>query len=162
MGPMTSSTRLMQQKLLINRLLAKKGRKGMAQGFTLIELMIVVAIIGILSAVAIPQFLGVRDRSAVSAKVGEMIGLAKECSVGQVTKSAQKVNIGASGITGLATPFECSGTSVPLAYAFATNNVVASGKMPVGVKCLSDSSTATDTTATVTIDPDGNMTCAWS
>ena len=42
---MTSTTRLMQQKLLINRLNATKKRKGLAQGFTLIELMIVVAII---------------------------------------------------------------------------------------------------------------------
>jgi prepilin-type N-terminal cleavage/methylation domain-containing protein len=68
MDPMTSSTRLIQQKLLLNRLLAKKGRNGLAKGFTLIELMIVVAIIGILSAVAIPQFLGVRNRAAASAK----------------------------------------------------------------------------------------------
>ena len=86
MAPMTCSMRLMQQKLLINRLLAKKDRKGLAQGFTLIELMIVVAIIGILSAVAIPQFLGVRDRSELQAFVGEAVGLAKECAVGQITK----------------------------------------------------------------------------
>jgi type IV pilus assembly protein PilA len=49
----------------------QKLRKNDQKGFTLIELMIVIAIIGILAAIAIPNFLSYRTKGQNSAAVAE-------------------------------------------------------------------------------------------
>ena len=128
-----------------------RKRQGLIkQGFTLVELMIVVAIVGLLSAAALPQFLSARDRADAKAKVGELVGIAKECS----TFNAE-ADITPTTITGplTANVVVCGGSS-PSERSMTSR----SWRVNVPVQCLG--TTLTSTVVKMVISNAGRMVCS--
>ncbi len=71
----------LNSRLQLSILNRKKGKNLAEKGFTLIEIMVVVAIVGVLSAVALPQLTKAQDRAKSSAAQQEVVNQGKTCSI---------------------------------------------------------------------------------
>jgi prepilin-type N-terminal cleavage/methylation domain len=95
--------------------------KGQQKGFTLIELMIVVAIIGILASVSIPIYSDYSSRSKASAAIAEMSGI--KTAVGMCMVEAGAITECKSGAYGIPEKFETS--NVPSGYSVVAGKIEA-------------------------------------
>jgi len=102
----------------------------------------VVAVIGILSAVALPQYLGARNAAAAGSAIGELLGQTKECATFKVTGGVGTAN---------------SVGAVACAATGSQSFIRSWAGTGSGLRCLA--TTGSGSAATVTVAADGALSC---
>lgn len=142
--------------------------KAMQKGFTLIELMIVVAIIGILAAIALPQYqtyVAKSQAARVMTEIGSLKTIVETCLLegrttpvdsSETTPDADECVIGFGGSTLLGAAVDIPGTTL-----------LAAGTGPIAVDIDADTSVVSmsgtfDNSAAAALQVDGENTLTWS
>jgi len=137
--------------MLLKRLSSRQGT--IKNGFNLIELMIVVTIIGMLSAVGIPQYQGVKEKADSRIKISEAIGFARECATFQIDADPIATTVQNPG----GTEVSCGGTLAQQTILSKTFTAISGQTYSCLTKTITG--TNTDTKAELTVSRSGVLSC---
>ncbi len=112
--------------------------------------MIVVGIVGILSAVVFPQYQRAKSTSEATATIAEVIAIAKQCAVGMKGSITMLVNEPFSG-----GQRSCNGNAQREINGRAWDGEA------TGVRCFSSTATSTSRRVRIIVFTDGDMNCSF-
>lgn len=93
------STSEMRARGTTKKVLRRDELRRLAEGFTLVELLIVVVILGVLSAVGVPAYFAQLDRARTNSANAAAMGAAKACAAAATTGDQSSFAAG-EGVTG--------------------------------------------------------------